>query len=130
MAKRKLSPHDKAKLARDDRVRAEFAQETMEKLRTDGRLRDKFRRLLDALPPWDPFVDVTEHLSSPLLRKMGIGGKDLILKVQEALGTGNKDTRAFQNSRYFVHRTPHPAPAGRLDAVDPQPGERRPPRLA
>lgn len=108
MGKRKLTPQEKQRAKRDDQVKAQFAQDTMEQLRTDGKLRDRFRRILDALPPWDPFVDVTDHLSSPLLRKMGLGGKDLILKVQERMGTGNKETRAFQNSRYFVHRTPHP----------------------
>lgn len=31
----------------------------------------------------------------------------VLKKVQELTGTGNRDTRAFENSRYFVHLTPY-----------------------
>lgn len=94
------------KISKEEAMKRVLRQEIYAEIRTDGKTRDEVRRLLDALPPWTPFVDVTDQLSSPLARQMGIDDPNVLLKMQELLGTGNSGTRAFQNSRYFVHRTP------------------------
>lgn len=93
-------------MTKEEALKKVLRDELLREIRTDGKMRDEVRRILDALPPWTPFVDVTEQLSSPLARQMGIDDPKVLLKVQELLGTGNEGTRVFQNSRYFVHRTP------------------------
>lgn len=93
-------------LSKEEAMKRTLRQEIYADIRKDGKTRDEVRRLLDEMPPWTPFVDVTDQLSSPLARAMGIDDPNVLLKMQELLGTGNSGTRAFQNSRYFVHRTP------------------------
>lgn len=93
-------------MTKEEALKKVLRDELLREIRTDGKMRDEVRRILDALPAWTPFVDVTDQLSSPLARRMGISDPKVMLKVQELMGTGNLGTRVFQNSRYFVHRTP------------------------
>lgn len=102
----KKSPYMKQIVSKEEAMKIVLYKEILAALKTDGRLRDDVRRALEALPPWTPFEDVTADLSSPMARKMGIDDPKVLLKMQELLGIGGMGTRAFQNSRYFVHRTP------------------------
>ncbi len=87
-------------------LKHQFAKDFMADLVTDGRLRDHIRRTLDALPEWTPFEDVTDELSSPLARQLGVRDPQILLKANQLLGVANKKTRMYRNSRYFVKKTP------------------------
>lgn len=93
--------------SKEESLKRAIFREIMQELHTDGALRDIVRRELEALPPWTPFENVTQHLSSPLARSMGISGPETIIKVQQMLGAAGEDGKveAFQNSRYFVLKT-------------------------
>jgi hypothetical protein len=96
----------KRREGRAEHTRRATVEEVLRLCRTDGKTRDQVRAALAALPAWTPFEDVTEQLSSPLARAMGIDDPKVLLMTQQMLGTGNAGTRVFQNSRYIVHRTP------------------------
>lgn len=105
--KQKRNPFLAKKMKRKDEVmKAVLRKELLAEIRKNGPMRDEVRGLLDGLPPWTPFEDVTSQLSSPLARSMGITDPLVLVKVQELTRSGTAETRTFQNSRYIVHRTP------------------------
>jgi hypothetical protein len=53
------------------------------------------------LPRWTPFIDITDNLSSPYARELGLDAKAVLLA-----STGGLDARVFRNNRYQVIRSP------------------------
>lgn len=90
-------------------LRQQLKQELLRDLRRDPVLREGVFQVLDeSRPVWTPFEEVTDNLSSPLARKLGIHDPKLMLKI--AWGEDYNDVRVFQNSRYFVYKRPWVVP--------------------
>lgn len=96
----------KPKMSDEEAMKRVLYAEIMSEIRNNGKVRDEVRRVLDNLPAWTPFEDVTHLLSSPLARQLGITDPVVVAKMQAMSGMGNAKTRVYQNSRYIVHVTP------------------------
>lgn len=106
MSNRKRNKHrTRGEERKEEALKKILLQELYRDIKRDSALRTGIMELIDeSRPAWTAWEDVTDRVSSPLARQLGVENPQALLL--DAWGPGYKDVRVYENSRYFVYKRP------------------------